>query len=575
MRTSVLQCALVLCCVCTSVVSTSLVTLTSTGDVGPPVRSVNETTWVSRVSLTQVHDSIVLVLLASVGHSGYEPCTEFSPVCCLGLQLRDNVWGGDVSVLDDVRSKCRVQGGEPWTTVLAPLKSRNYSDVQFTLEDMHNPWRGVHTTDGLYTVNVLVLVIKRWSGCVIGEDACLLQLQVLQQTFEVDTQRTGQSAIVSLPTHCTEDKPEHAHWFPSIHTCDWFCEPGFIRCPGNTTDSCRSLPTVGVALHSTVAVTWVSTGYLRETARVGLSNQEPFDTEGAFASLSDAVAMRMTAAGITGVHGCGVIFRATESAMVSGDIHVVDEIPAVDGFIRTEQGLYYNGVGLQDTATQYVNPNVDVPSESTDVDDRLAPGYSEFTVLVYSNDTLTPLAAQALLFRYVLIDTLVNDSSVESVVYVSGVRGIMRGGAVPQMISIGEIIGLVLWVSSLFAVIMTAVFCPHLYPHDKNIERKNTESLVGDTKTICCAHCYTEPWCAQHSPQDRILIAVLLVLIVCTIVGSAVLYVFVIIPQLQSSTTDENERPLLTLGWLWCMFVLSTLLVVGYCFIAAGVRRLR
>jgi hypothetical protein len=568
------QCVLVLCCVYIRGGSTSLATLYVGADVAPPVRVANETAWVSRVSLRQVPDSIVLVLLTSVGQSGYEPCTEFSPVCCLGLQLRDNVWGGDVAVLDEVRRKCRVQGGEPWKTVLEPLKSRNYSDVQFTLDDVYDPWRGVHITDGIYTVSVLVLVIKRWSGCVVlGEDACFLQLQVLQQKFEVDTQRTEQSVTGNLPSRCTQHKPEHALWFPSTTICDWFCEPGFIRCSENTTNSsasCRALPEVGAALHTTMAVTWVNTGYLR--------NQEPFDLAGVFEGLSVAVTTRMTAAGIVGVHGCSVVFRETESVVMSGDLPVV-EIPMMDGRVRTERGLYYNGVGLQETPTQYVNPSANIPVELPDVDDRLLPGYSEFTVMMYSNDSMVPLTTQALLFRYVLIDSLVEDSSVESVLYVGGVRGVLRHN--PELIadmieiSVGESIGLFLWAISLFAVIMTALFCPQLHPYDNAAERTvATDIQVSLPVAACCTQLYDQPnCCAQHSPRDRILIAVLLVLIVCTILGSSVLYVFVIIPQLQSSTTDE--RPLLTLGWLWCIFVVSILLVIGYCFVAAGVRRFR
>jgi hypothetical protein len=573
MGSSAWLCVLVMCCVYTSGSSTPSVTVASGGDVGSPVRVANETAWISRVSLTQAPDSVVLVLLASVGHSGYEPCTEFSPVCCLGLQLRDNVWGGDVDVLDQVRHKCRVQGGGPWETVLAPLKSRNYSDVQFTLADMYNPWRGVHTMGGIYTVSVIVLVVKRWSGCVvIGEDACILQLQVLQQKFEVDTQRTEQSTSVSLPPRCTQKKPEHAIWFPSTTQCDWFCTPDFIRCSGNTTNStasCRPLPEVGAALHLTVAVTWVSTGYLR--------NQEPFDLAGAFEGLSAAVATRMTAAGVVGVHRCSVVLRETVSVVSSGDIPVV-EMPVVDGLVRTERGLYYNGVGLQETPTQYVNPSANTPVELPDVDDRILPGYSEFTVIMYSSDTTVPLTNQALLLRYVLIDSLAEDSNVESVVYASGVRGVLRvsppnvnisnSSLVADILelSTGEFIGLLLWAMLLITVFMMALFYPQLYAHETP-----TEKTVAGGEPSCCAQCTEPSCCAQHSPRDRTLIAILMVLIISTILGSAVIYVFVVIPTLQSAPADE--RPLLTLGWLWCMCVVSILLVVGYCFVAAGVRR--
>jgi hypothetical protein len=574
----------------------SSVTLVASGAIAPPVRLADETAWVSRVSLTQTSDSIVLVLLTSVGQSGYEPCTEFSPVCCLGLQLRDNVWGGDVAVLNDVRRKCLVRGGEPWATVLAPLMSRNYSDVQFTLDDMHDPWRGIQTTDGLHSVSVLVLVVKRWSGCVIvGEDACMLHLQAVEQSFKVDTRRTQQSATVSIPTRCTQDKPEHALWFPTLATCEWFCEPGFTRCNWNNSDSCQALPEVGAALHSTTAVRWVRHGYLRETGGANPSNQVsdqvPFDLEGVFAVLSTAVATRMTAAGIVGVRACSVIFRETAS-VGSVDTPVdtpVVEFPVVDQLMRAEQGLYYNGVGLQETPPQNVNASSNLPVELTDVDDRLLPGYSEFTVLVYSNDRLVPLAHQALLLRYVLIDALIGDSSVESVLYVSDVRGIMRGGVVGHTteISVGEALGLLLWALSLFVVIMTALFCPHLYPQNHRAEiaaggDANTSPTAtavccpaGQHAAVCCTPSHKDHCCVQHSPRDRTLIAVLLVLIICTLLTSAMVYVFVIIPQLQSSTTDENERPLLILGWLWCMFVVSTLLVVGCCFVAAAIRRMR
>jgi hypothetical protein len=578
MRVSVLQCALIMCCVCTRVYSTSFVTTRSGGDIATPIRSTNETSWVSRVSLTQASDSIVLVLLADVGQNGYEPCTEFGPVCCLGLQLRDSVWGGDVAILDDVRRACRVQGGEPWATVLAPLKSRNYSDVQFTLDDMNDPWRALRTPDGISRVRVLVLVVRRWSGCLIpGEDACVLGLQVTQQTFEVDTHRTQQSATVSLPALCTRAKPEHALWFASTTTCEWFCEPGFIQCFGNSTDSagsCSPLPVNGAVLKSTMAVTWVSTENIREQASVNLLNQEliqgPFDVEGVFGNLSTAVVTRMKAAGVVGIDGCGVIFREIRSTVTREvDLSVVDEP------VRIEKGLYYNGVGLQDTPTLY--PSTKIPVELPDVDDRLLPGYSEFTVLVYSGDVLVPLAHQAVLMRYVLIDSLIANSNVESVLYVSEVRGTMntQHNSSHTEISIGEFIGLLLWASSLIAVITTALFCPQWYPR-----KTNTESLDGvDTKTTlqstdsCTQSCSNPTCCAQHSPRDRTLIVVLLALVVCTILGSASLYVFVIIPQLQLSTADE--RPLLTIGWFWCVFVVSILLVVGFCFIAAGVRRLR
>lgn len=427
---------------------------------------------------------------------------------------------------------------------------------------------------GIYTVSVIVLVVKRWSGCVvIGEDACILQLQVLQQKFEVDTQRTEQSTSVSLPPRCTQKKPEHAIWFPSTTQCDWFCTPDFIRCSGNTTNStasCRPLPEVGAALHLTVAVTWVSTGYLR--------NQEPFDLAGAFEGLSAAVATRMTAAGVVGVHRCSVVLRETVSVVSSGDIPVV-EMPVVDGLVRTERGLYYNGVGLQATPTQHAHTSSNIPVDLTDVDNRLTPGYSEFTVLVYSNDTTVPLTHQALLLRYVIIDTLIEDSRVESVLYVRDVRGIMRGGDVTHTaeISVGEIIGLLLWAMSLFAVIMTALLCPHLYPQNTNTEMP----VGGDAKeslkntTVCCTQSHAEHCCTQHSPRDRTLIAVLLVLIVSTLLGSFMIYAFVVIPQLQSSAIDDNEHPLLTLGWLWGVFVITTLLVMGYCFAAAAIRRLK
>jgi hypothetical protein len=582
MRASVLHWVLIFCCVYTRVSSTSFGVLPATGSVAPPIRVENETAWVSRVTLTQTSDSIVLVLLKHVGYSGYEPCTEFSPVCCLGLQLRDTVWGGDVAVLDNVRRSCRVQGGEPWATVLAPLKSRNYSDIQFTLDDVFDPWRGVQTTDGLYSVHVLVLVLKRWSGCeVVGADACLLHLQAIEQTFKVDTRRTQQSTTVSIPTRCTHDKPEHALWFPSVTTCEWFCEPGFTRCHWNHTDSCQALPEVGTALYTTIAVTWFSGGYLRDVLDTSLLNQmpntEPFDIDGAFDVLSTAIATRMTAAGIFGVHGCSVIFHETGSEVGVGTPVVT--LSGVDEIVRTDQGLYYNGVGLQATPTQHAHTSSNIPVDLTDVDNRLTPGYSEFTVLVYSNDTTVPLTHQALLLRYVIIDTLIEDSRVESVLYVRDVRGIMRGGDVTHTaeISVGEIIGLLLWAMSLFAVIMTALLCPHLYPQNTNTEMP----VGGDAKeslkntTVCCTQSHAEHCCTQHSPRDRTLIAVLLVLIVSTLLGSFMIYAFVVIPQLQSSAIDDNEHPLLTLGWLWGVFVITTLLVMGYCFAAAAIRRLK
>ena len=232
--------------------SSALISFVATGAVSPPIRLPDQSEWVSRVNLTQTSDSIVLVLLMSVGQIAYEPCSEFSPICCLGLQLRDNVWGGDLPVLDEVRRICQKQGTDPWEDALAPLRSRQYVDVRFSVDDMCDSRRGSPTSDGLHSVTVLVLVLKRWSACEDKTvDTCLVHLQALEQTFLVDTLRTQQSAVVTLPVYCTENKPLNSLWFPSRSKCEWFCEPGFVRC----VDSCQMLPQIGAALYSTMAVT--------------------------------------------------------------------------------------------------------------------------------------------------------------------------------------------------------------------------------------------------------------------------------------------------------------------------------
>jgi hypothetical protein len=545
---------------------------TSGVDVDAPQRVPGQTEWVASVHISQAVGSVVLVLLTDVGQRAYQPCTEFSALCCIGLQLRGHVWGGDVLVLDAVQTACQQINGEPWGTALAPLASRNHTDLRFDMSDVQDPWRGRYVFDGWYEVQVLALVIDVWSGCTDkSDDLCTVRLQSIEQILQVDTSTAQQLAIVSSPKQCSTAKPPDALWFP-IDTsggppvCVWFCGPRFTRCPGHSTDSvasCWLLPDVGAVLHTTVGLTWLNAGYLRDRVSVG-----SFDIGSELDAFSHAVATRMTTAGVLGVYECTVIIR--ETLNVSAEVARVD-LPSVKGNIRVLQDFYYDGVRLREGSSGDVQP-LQIPTELRDEDDRLAPGFFEFTVLLYSNDTVHSLSEQAVLLRYVLFDALNTVDHVEDVFYIGDVTGVIRGVAAADMthISIIEAVALILWICAILVLSIVAM-C---------FQRSDVDSRDGCCSAPCVCRCtgvrpideiVPAVYCAQHSPRDRVLISILVVLIASTLVGTGVVYVSVILPRLEY--VDTFERPMFVLGWLWFMLGMSIVLVLICCLVMGRVRR--
>ena len=291
---------------------------------------------------------------------------------------------------------------------------------------------------------------------------------------------------------------------------------------------------------------------------MSLSSQKVFDSEKVYGGISRAIATHTSARGIKGVHACGVLIVETNTA---NKLYTpVINISQIDYLVRTEQA--------------YTNDDSSVSNILNDIDDRLIPGFSELTVLMYSNDTLMSLSKQAYILRHVLIDTFKNDTNVASLLFVSDVRGVMRSGSETNKtdINIGEAIGLMLWAFSMFAVIMIALFCPKWCPQSM-AESVNDVSPKKDVDG-CCNSVKYESCCTEHSPKDRYLITMLLILIVVTLIGSVVIYVFVVIPVLQSYSSKNNPQTLLTIGWFWIIFIVSTLLVISYCFVISVVRRM-
>jgi hypothetical protein len=261
----------------------------------------------------------------------------------------------------------------------------------------------------------------------------------------------------------------------------------------------------------------------------------------------------MSAAGVRGVKGCSVIIRGEN---VSTAVSRVD-MPVVDGRIRVVSDAYYDGVILRDTLSD--TPSAQIPVELSNIDDRLLSGFFEFTVLMYSNDTRISLADQASLLRHVLFDTLDAFNKIEDVLYISEVQGVIRGVVEEAFtLSLVQAIALSLWAFGLLAMSLVALFCPTVGCH----RMPSGVDMVPLPPATCCA---------QHSPRDRTLITVLILLIVATLAGSTVVYIMFILPQVQA--VDSSERPMLMLGWLWCMFLVCIFVVVMCCLIAARARR--
>jgi hypothetical protein len=529
----------------------------------------NEAAWSSRVTMSQAPGSVVLALLMDVGSNGYSPCKEFSDVCCLGSSLLRNVWGGDVAVLDAVQSACN--GGGDGETAFTPLASRTETDVRFSVEELGDTSKAsFQTVDRHHDVRLLILVVELWEGCshtMVGV-SCTVRLQGLEQILQVDASDIQQVTTVSIPSRCTSDKPPNALWLPysitsdsGTRVCEWFCAPDFVRCPGYATvlnTTCSPLPHEGAILHVTVAVRWVNTGndsrgYLRDLDTLDVGN--PLD------KISTAVAVRMSAAGVRGVNGCSVIIRG--GGNVSTAVSRVD-MPVVDGRIRVASDSYHDGVMLRDTLSE--TPSAHIPTELSNIDDRLLTGFFEFTVLMYSNDTDFSLADQASLLRYVLFETLDDFYKIVDVLYISDVQGVIRGVVEEAFtISLIQALALSLWAFGLLAMSLVALFCPtvgcHVTP-SPSIPLTPVESMEPLPPVTCCA---------QHSPRDRTLITVLILLIVGTLAGSTVVYIMFILPHVQAA--DSFERPMLMLGWLWCMFLVCIFVVVLCCLIAARARR--
>lgn len=529
----------------------------------------NEAAWSSRVTVAQAPGSVVLALLMNVESAGYSPCEEFSDVCCLGSSLLRNVWGGDMDVLEAVQSACKWGGGGQ--RAFAKLIARKETEVRFSIDELGDMSKAsFQMEDRRHDVRLLILVVELWEGCsntMVGE-SCTVRLQGLDQILQVDASDIQQVTTVSIPSMCASDKPRNALWLPSSATsnsgtrvCQWFCLPDFSRCPGHAVDShtqCYPLPREGAILHVTVAVRWVNTGndpqgYLRDLET--LYDGNPLD------EIATAVAARMRTAGVRGVDGCSVIVRGGENASTA--VSRVD-LPVVDGRIRVASDSYYDGVTLRDTVSD--TPRAQIPVELSNIDDRLLPGFFEFTVLMYSNDTGFSLADQAALLRYVLFDSLNAFTKIEDVFYISDVHGVMRGVVQEAFtISLMQALALSLWAFGLLAMSLVALFCPTVRCHTPPSPATSltlAEGMVPLPAATCCA---------QHSPRDRALITVLILLIVGTLAGSTVIYIMFILPQVQA--VDSLERPMLMLGWLWCVFVVCIFVVVLCCLIAARARR--
>jgi hypothetical protein len=522
----------------------------SSTDVETPQLVPGKFEWVSHVSISQAPSSVVLVLLVTADHHAYEPCAEFGPVCCLGLQLHARVWGGDIGVLDMLRTECERGIGDPWASVFAPLYTRHATDIGFSLDDIRDPLRTGYAVNGLRDVHVLTLVIQTWEGCDGGiNDQCVVRLQGLEQVLRVDTSNAQQISTVSIPTHCTSDKPLNSFWMPSSDytKCEWFCDVGFTRCPGHVTTStdavCHMLPQTGAELHVSAALTLISNDPHAQMLDI----------------LSSTVARRFGEAGVLGVQPCAVVVRdKQESDSLSGRV----DLPVVKGLIRVNSETHYDGVVLRE-AKDSDTPNEPIAIELDDIDDRLLPGFFEITVLVYSNNTRFSLATQAVLLRYVLFDTLRLMQGSGAVLYVGEVSGVMDGAVFPESsLTFIHIVLLCVWASVVVVLSGTSIFCPWSF------NTGNKQSHPRDSPTQLDSGPLPAQLYGDHSPRDRVFLIAISIFVVGTIPAVVFLYLAVVLPRINS-----KDDPFLMLGWLWCMFIVCIMAIVVCCGVATRIRR--
>ncbi|KAJ1465167.1 hypothetical protein T484DRAFT_1757583 [Baffinella frigidus] len=518
----------------------------SSATVSSATRFVGELRWGVNVSIVQEPGSIVLVLLVDADHIGYEPCPEFGSLCCVGENLRAHVWGGDVGTLDELKDSCDSGVKDSWKRVLGPLSERSGTAIGFGMDDMRDTWRVATSVDGLRDVRVLTLVVQVWGGCDGGvNNKCMVRLKGVEKTLSMDLSIAQRASSVTISGPCTSDKPLNSFWLPSSDPakCEWFCDSGYSRCPGynsvSSVQTCYLLPLSGAMLRVTAALT-VSTPLY-----------------GTLDAISSSVARRFRDAGIMGTEDCAVIIRneQNESSLLT---HV--DLPVVNGRIRVISESHYDGVVLRE-AVLTDNPNEPIPIELDDIDDRLLPGFSEITLLVYSNNTNISLATQAVLLRYVLFDTLRVLEGVGNVLYVSDVQGVMRG-RILQTFSLTwiQIVALCCWVFILSVLSLSSIFGPW--------------RCISGTKYAYGRDKLALPpveWCGEHSPKDRVLLTFVFIGVVGIIPVTVVLYLVFVLPIITSS--DNVMNPFIMLGWLWVMIILWIMTTIVCCYVSKYIRR--
>jgi hypothetical protein len=510
-------------------------------------RFAGELRWGSNVTITQEPGTVVLMLLVSSEHRGYEPCLEFGPMCCIGVNLRTHVWGGDVEVLQELKNSCEMGMGDVWESVLEPLSDRSMTQIGFSMNDIRDPARTGAVFDGIQDVRVLTLVVQRWAGCDGGiNNKCVIRLEGFEKIMRVDISSAQQVSSVTLVEHCTSGKPPNSFWLPSSDpsVCEWFCDTGFSRCPGYGVDSsaqtCYMLPQSGATMRVTVAI----------TISPPLHGQ-------ALDSLSSDIARRFRDAGVLGCEQCAVILQNKQN---ESSVLTRVNLPVVKGRIRVVSQSHYDGVALREQKSTDT-PNEPIPIELDDTDDRFLPGFVEITLLVYSNNTIVSLATQAVLFRYVVFDAL---RAIEgaSVLYVSDVEGVMRGRLFQEFsISWIQVILLCCWGGILAVLFVSSVFCPW----------RCTSGAVKDRDAHGSINLPPTQFCGEHSPRDRILLTGVFIGIVGIIPTTVFLYMVFVLPPITSSGNVMN--PFMMLGWLWCMIIVWILATIGFCCVARFIRR--
>jgi hypothetical protein len=574
--------------------------------IAAPVLVPGEFTWISQVSFAQVPGSVALVLLMNADHVLYEPCAEFGPLCCLGLQLRLHVWGGDIAVLNSLRNVCEGGSSDSWVDVSASLSARTQTSVKFSLKDIRDATRTGYAVNGIRDVRILTLFVQSWAGCDGGiNNDCVVRVQGYEQIMRVDTSGVQQISTVSLPVHCTSDKPQNSFWLPlrqatnySAQVCEWFCDAGFARCPGygpgltygasaeqSTSSSnarCHLLPLSGAELHVSAAFTQFAAADVGAIAGVGASREDVLN------ALSENVARRFKIAGVFGVEQCAVIVRENTSSLKKA-VNKVDtdavrvDLPLVKGRIRVNDETHYDGIVLRE-ATSADTPNEAIAVELNDVDDRLVPGFTEITVLVYSNNTSFSLATQAVLLRFVLFDSLRLMQGVGAVLFVSDVSGVMNGVVFPDnAISFVHIMLLGAWASVVVFILSVTMLCPWSCTSGTRPLKQPAAGSGKDSVQTVAGNKWagsskdsilqvedalpTAKCCGNHSPRDRVYITAISIFVISTVPATIVLYIFVVLPRVESS-----NDPFIMLVWIWCTFIVCIAALVVGCCLAANIR---